>query len=66
MKSSKKSVAGHAVSLSLLNGESGMANKDSSAGTAEFYLPVMLLSGGIKTVLCGLKNGYWSGRRMLR
>ncbi len=58
MKSSKKSVAGHAVLQSLLGGESEMANKGSSARTEGFSLPAMPLRYDIRTVLFGLKSGF--------
>jgi hypothetical protein len=58
MKSSKKSVAGHAVSQSLLSGESEMVNKGSSVKTVAFCLPEMLLIYGFKTALPGLESGF--------
>jgi len=58
MKSSKKSVAGPVGSPSLLDGESEMVNKGSSARTAVFYLPGTLLICENRTVLSDSGSGF--------
>jgi hypothetical protein len=46
----------------LSGGESNWADNGSSAKTAVYFLPGMLLSRRLKTAMCGLKNGYWNAK----